>query len=55
MIEYDPSVDLRPLDENGDLFANDGYYIGNVKDKDFEKNVDDYYEDSGLNDMLGLK
>ena len=54
MIEYDPSVDLLPLDENGDLFSADGYYVGNYFDKDFEKKLDEYYEESGLNEMLGL-
>lgn len=55
MIEYDPSVDLLPLDDDGNLFARDGYYIGNYSDEDFNQKVEDYYEDSGLNEMLGLK
>ena len=55
MIDYDPSVDLLPEDEDGNVFAADGFYVGNTNDSDFDQRLDDYYEDSGLNEMLGLQ
>jgi hypothetical protein len=53
-MEYDSSIDLLPLDEEGNLCARNGHYIGNYNDEDFDKKVEEYYEDSGLNEMLGL-